>query len=221
MATAQLSFTPPQTAGHVQTTTVTIVDSRPRFRELVGAALTAHGFNLEWPLSLQAWRRGERRLALIDLCDDDTPAVLDEALDATPPIVVVGLIDGDSVEAHFDGLRAGATSVVSRKAHPGAIVDAVCAAMTGRALLPAAVARELAAAVPPARPRPDLSTEQVRMLRLMARGLSMAAIARELRVSERTLYREAKRVSALLGASNRGEALVKAARWGWLAPGSF
>jgi DNA-binding NarL/FixJ family response regulator len=45
----------------------------------------------------------------------------------------------------------------------------------------------------------------------------MTKIAREMHVSERTLYREARRLNRALGARNRAEALAKAAQLGLLA----
>lgn len=64
--------------------------------------------------------------------------------------------------------------------------------------------------------RPRLSDHDIRVLQMMAAGESMPKIARQLQVSERTLYRRARRLTYALRADTRAEALVKAAQWGFL-----
>lgn len=66
-------------------------------------------------------------------------------------------------------------------------------------------------------PPPRLSDVDIRVLQMMAAGQSMAKIARHLQVSERTLYRTARRLTHALRAETRSEALVKASQWGLLS----
>lgn len=58
-----------------------------------------------------------------------------------------------------------------------------------------------------------------RLLRLMRTGATDPAIARELGVSLRTLYRRIARLQSLLGVQSRFQLGVLAAELGWLRPG--
>ncbi|WP_091342014.1 LuxR C-terminal-related transcriptional regulator [Micromonospora rhizosphaerae] len=64
----------------------------------------------------------------------------------------------------------------------------------------------------PGVPRPDLSKEDVALLALLARGLSLDAVARRLEMSERTVRRRTRTICDRLGVSTPIEAVVWAAR---------
>ena len=201
------------------TTTIAIVDERPTFRDLVAEALLAEGFAVEAPDDVVAWAGEPGRLIIIDVTGPEGTEVLARVRRDSPVVPILALVDGQTAQDYSDALHKGATNVVSVRAHPHLVVEAVHAALTGRVVLPPEVVKELTrsaagSALPD--PRPRLSPDDVRMLQMIAAGQSMAKIARELHVSERTLYREARRLNRVLGASNRAEALVKAAQWGFL-----
>ena len=60
----------------------------------------------------------------------------------------------------------------------------------------------------------ELSREDVELLRLLARGLPLEAVARRLHTSERTVRRRIKGICGRLGVSASIEAVVWAARRG-------
>ncbi|MER7753014.1 helix-turn-helix transcriptional regulator [Kitasatospora sp. NPDC097643] len=62
----------------------------------------------------------------------------------------------------------------------------------------------------------DLTDRQLTVLRLLAAGLTDAAIARKLELSERTVRRLVAELTAGLGAESRFQAGVHAARLGWI-----
>ncbi|MEV7772619.1 helix-turn-helix transcriptional regulator [Kitasatospora sp. NPDC086791] len=62
----------------------------------------------------------------------------------------------------------------------------------------------------------DMTDRQLAVLRLLAAGLTDAAIARKLEVSERTVRRLVAELTAGLGAESRFQAGVHAARRGWI-----
>ncbi len=202
-------------------TKVTIIDQRQRFRDLVAAALTEEGFTVEWPDRIERWTSDERHIAIIDLTTAHGLDLLARLKKSPTAAVVLGLVDGHTALGYAEALQRGAANVVSKQAHPHLIVDAVHATLTGRVVLPASVVNELTqtAAAPAA--RPCLSQKDLKLLRLMAAGLPMTKIARELHVSERTVYREAKHLLSALGATTRAEGLVRAAQWGFLANEPF
>ncbi|WP_322440209.1 LuxR C-terminal-related transcriptional regulator [Micromonospora sicca] len=61
-------------------------------------------------------------------------------------------------------------------------------------------------------PRPVLSEDDVALLALLARGLSLDAVARRLEMSERTVRRRTRTICDRLGVTTPIEAVVWAAR---------
>lgn len=198
-------------------TKITIVDGRPRFREVVGAALAAEGFGVEWPDDVESWLAQPGRMAIIDLTDPQGVALLQQLRRSGSAAPVLGLVDGQTAQEYAEALHIGATNVVSMRAHPDIIIDAVHGALAGRVILPPGVVKALTQSTA-AQARPQLSESERRVLQLMAEGHSMAKIARELHISERTVYREAQRIQSLLDVSSRAEALIRAAQWGYVDP---
>ncbi|MDZ5441544.1 LuxR C-terminal-related transcriptional regulator [Micromonospora sp. 4G57] len=64
----------------------------------------------------------------------------------------------------------------------------------------------------PGVPRPVLSEDDVALLALLARGLSLDAVARRLEMSERTVRRRTRTICDRLGVTTPIEAVVWAAR---------
>ncbi len=64
----------------------------------------------------------------------------------------------------------------------------------------------------PGVPRSDLSEDDVALLALLARGLSLDAVARRLEMSERTVRRRTRMICDRLGVTTPIEAVVWAAR---------
>lgn len=64
----------------------------------------------------------------------------------------------------------------------------------------------------PGVPRPDLSEDDVALLALLARGLSLDTVARRLEMSERTVRRRTRTICDRLGVTTPIEAVVWAAR---------
>lgn len=197
-------------------TRIAIVDQRPRFFDAVAAALVAEGFAVDSPDDVEAWSGHHGRLVIIDLTQPENVGLVQRLRDSGSQTPILGLVDGGTVQDYADALHCGATNVVGMRAQPHVIVDAIHAALVGRVILPPAIAQELAQVASTHMSRPKLSAQDLRLLRMMAAGESMAKIARRLHVSERTLYREAQRLNAVLGVKTRAEALIKAAQWGFL-----
>ena len=71
---------------------------------------------------------------------------------------------------------------------------------------------------PPPPPSPHLTEREREILNLVAQGLSSSAIARMLRLSERTVEWHALQAMKRLDAKNRIQAVVLAIRDGLIAP---
>jgi DNA-binding NarL/FixJ family response regulator len=129
-------------------------------------------------------------------------------------ILVLTTFDLD--EYVFDALRAGASGFLLKDAPAEELVAAVRVLAAGDALLAPAVTRrviEAFARVPapdPTIPRrlAGLSSREVEVLRLLARGCSNAEIARRLVVSDATAKTHVSNVLTKLGLRDRIQAVI-------------
>jgi len=140
---------------------------------------------------------------------------------ADPPRVLVLTTFGNDGYV-YDALRAGATGFLLKRARPAEIVRAVRTVAGGESLLFPAAVRDLVATR--GRTRGDalrgagLTEREGEVLRLMARGLSNAEIARELVVGVETVKTHVGNVLAKLGARDRTQAVVAAYESGYIDP---
>jgi DNA-binding NarL/FixJ family response regulator len=122
----------------------------------------------------------------------------------------------------YDALQAGATGFLLKRARPAEIVQAVRTVAEGESLLFPAAVRDLVAT----RGRgggdalrgAGLTEREGAVLRLMARGLSNAEIARELVVGVETVKTHVGKVLAKVGARDRTQAVVAAYESGFIDP---
>jgi DNA-binding NarL/FixJ family response regulator len=122
----------------------------------------------------------------------------------------------------YDALQAGATGFLLKRARPAEIVQAVRTVAEGESLLFPAAVRDLVAT----RGRgggdalrgAGLTEREGEVLRLMARGLSNAEIARELVVGVETVKTHVGNVLAKVGARDRTQAVVAAYESGFIDP---
>jgi len=129
-------------------------------------------------------------------------------------IPVVALL-GSGSQAR-EALGAGARGLVLRGAPAGRLAGALRAVAEGLWVLDASVGDALLHPVP-AEPAERLTPRELEFLGLLSEGLSNKAIAERLGISERTAKFHASSVLAKLGAENRAEAIVRAARLGLVA----
>jgi DNA-binding NarL/FixJ family response regulator len=145
---------------------------------------------------------------------------------------VLMLTTFDRSEYVYEALRIGASGFLLKDAPADRLLDAVRVAAQGDALLAPSITRRLIEQFTrAARPDPDalppeleeLTSREVEVLRLVARGLSNAEIAGELVVTENTVKTHVARLLAKLGLRDRVQAVVIAYETGLvereLAPG--
>ena len=141
------------------------------------------------------------------------------------PSRVLVLTTFDLDEYVFEALRAGASGFLLKDATAEELVTAVRTLAAGESLLDPAVTRRVIdafARVP--QPRPDaqlarLTEREVQVLRLIARGLSNAEIARELVVSDATAKTHVSNVLLKLELRDRIHAVIYAYESGLIQPG--
>jgi DNA-binding NarL/FixJ family response regulator len=135
------------------------------------------------------------------------------------PIRVLVLTTFDLNEYVYDALRAGASGFLLKDTPPEQLVAGVHVVARGESLLAPSITRrlieEFAAKAPAAEAAPapeleELTTRELEVFRLIARGLSNAEIAAELVVSETTVKTHVARVLMKLGLRDRVQGVVYA-----------
>lgn len=128
-------------------------------------------------------------------------------------------------------LRAGANGYVLKTADPQEIIQAVQDVYAGKAVLDAALAVRLlrgGLVHPAGRPAPGgagaqepvepLTSREIEILNLTARGLTNKAIGVNLAISDRTVQNHLAHIFAKLNAASRTEAVMRAVSLGLVEP---
>ena len=141
---------------------------------------------------------------------------------------VVMLTTFDMDEYVYDALRAGASGFLLKDVPPEQLVAGIRAVASGDALLAPSVTRRVIEEFvrrPPtsARTMPpelgELTARELEVLKLLARGLSNAEIAKELFVSDTTVKTHVAHVLTKLDLRDRVQAVVLAYESGLVEPG--
>jgi DNA-binding NarL/FixJ family response regulator len=141
---------------------------------------------------------------------------------------VVMLTTFDTGPYVYEALRIGASGFLLKDAPAARLLDAVRVAAEGEALITPSVTRRLIEQFArAAQPRPgttpaalaELTERELQVLRLVARGLSNAEIARDLVLGENTIKTHVAHVLAKLDLRDRVQAVVIAYETGLVAPG--
>ena len=141
---------------------------------------------------------------------------------------IVMLTTFDMDEYVYDALRAGASGFLLKDVPPEQLVAGIRAVASGDALLAPSVTRRVIEEFvrrPPdsVRTAPpelaELTTRELEVLKLIARGLANAEIARELFVSETTVKTHVAHILMKLKLRDRVQAVVFAYESGLVLPG--
>jgi DNA-binding NarL/FixJ family response regulator len=144
-----------------------------------------------------------------------------------PRVLILTTFDLD--EYVYEALRAGASGFLLKDTPPEQLVQAIHVVAEGEALLAPSITKRLIEEFVrtggnlPVEPPPgvkDLTSRELEVLRLIARGMSNAEIAKELFVSETTVKTHVARVLMKLGLRDRVQAVVLAYESGLVQPGS-
>ncbi len=145
------------------------------------------------------------------------------------PIRVLILTTFDLDEYVVDALRAGASGFLLKDAPPELLLEAIRVVASGDALLAPRVTRRLLDRFVERLPSVDpavtthvdsLTDREREILRLVARGLSNAEIAKELFLGETTVKTHVSSVLSKLRLRDRVQAVVLAYETGLVTPGS-
>ena len=143
-------------------------------------------------------------------------------------VKVVMLTTFDMDEYVYDALRAGASGFLLKDVPPEQLVDGIRAVASGDALLAPSITRRVIEEFvrrPPdsVRTAPpelaELTARELEVLKLVARGLANAEIAKELFISETTVKTHVAHVLMKLKLRDRVQAVVFAYESGLVLPG--
>jgi DNA-binding NarL/FixJ family response regulator len=143
-------------------------------------------------------------------------------LERPPRVLVVTTFDLD--EYVYESLRAGASAFLLKDAPEQQLVAAVRVVADGGSLFSPSVTRRLIeefarAASPSAPALAELTSRELEVLHLIARGRSNGEIAQELVVSEHTAKTHVASILQKLGLRNRVQAVVFSYENGLVRPG--
>ena len=143
---------------------------------------------------------------------------------ASPETQIIALTSYHEDAFIFPALRAGALSYVLKDVHPEALVEVVRQAARGESVLHPQVAtrviqemRSTTAGPPPL--MTELSDRELDVLRLIAQGLSNAAIAEACTISEKTVKKHVSNILSKLHLLDRTQAAVLAWKQGLMRQG--
>ena len=179
----------------------------------------------------EAVRLVRRHVPTVALLDIRMP-VLDgltaarQVIALVPATRVLVLTTFDADEYVYTALRAGVSGFLLKDAPADQLVIAVRSLAAGDALIDPAITRRLISRFALAAHQPNHVPDELRpltarerdVLRLVARGLSNAEIARELTVEENTVKTHVSRILTKLGLRDRVQAVVLAYESGFVTP---
>ena len=161
-------------------------------------------------------------LALVDLgLPDGSGVALIERLHPLGTLCVVATVFDD--DAHlFPALHAGAQGYVLKDQTPESLAAMLAGIAAGQPPLSPSIARRLLRHFQPAAPaqaaEPALTARESDVLRLIAKGLSVAEVACMLELSRHTVAGYLKDIYRKLSVGSRAEAALEAMRRGLVAP---
>jgi DNA-binding NarL/FixJ family response regulator len=199
---------------------VAIDDPSPTFRRGLAHVLREAGMFAVEPADLRSWVGPAAHRAVVMTVDGPARLhTITDLVDRQAALVVVALVQDLEGDAAAAALRAGAAAVAHHDDLPDRLIEVVSYALNGDALLPVDLARVLAHSPPVgAAERIGLTADEVGWIDDLARNRSVARIAADAGVSERTMYRRLDHLFHRIGVHNRIEAVAWATRNRYLDP---
>jgi DNA-binding NarL/FixJ family response regulator len=171
--------------------------------------LQAADFPTAWALAARG-----AGLCIVDLNMPGAPPLegVGGVMAAAPDARLLVLTGQDDDALMLDLLRLGVAGFASKTLEPAVLAAAIELVAAGGRYLPPRLAELGPLAPAPARTaaKSPLTERQLSVLRLMARGQANKQIARELELSPATVKTHVATLIAVLGASNRTEAVARA-----------
>ena len=139
-----------------------------------------------------------------------------ELKDLSPGTKALVLTSEESEEVIVEAMRAGAVGYLLKQVEGGSLLSAVQTIARGHSLVDPALARRMIDWMGHATEAPDelanLTEQQLRILRLLAEGLTNREIGARLYLAEKTVKNHVTRILAKLGVQRRTQAALLASR---------
>lgn len=208
---------------------VLVVDDHPTILEGVrmalesSAGITVASIAVDGATARTRYRSTRPDVVVMDhsLPDTDGISLARELKDADPRARVLLLTASDDPTIAEQAVRNGCDGYLAKTATPAAIVDAVRRLHAGEALFDVDLLVRALRDEPRRSDPTELSTRELAVLRLLARGSSTETVAAELYVSVNTVRSHVRRILEKLGAHSKLEAVAVAMRDGILGPDDF
>lgn len=135
---------------------------------------------------------------------------------SAPEVRCLVLTSYDDEEAIVAAIRAGAAGYVLKEVHGDSLLGSVRAVADGQSLIDPAMARRVIQWIEQANQGPEelagLTEQQLRILELLAEGLTNREIGLRLYLAEKTVKNHVTRILATLGVQRRTQAALLASR---------
>jgi two-component system NarL family response regulator len=166
------------------------------------------------PAAIAAYAAHKPDITLLDLRlpGMDGPQIIQVIRQTDPGAKIIILTTYDADEDVYRAVQAGARGYLLKGTFAEGIMEAIRNVHAGRRLIAPEVAARLADRVS----SPSLTSREVAVLELVAKGMSNKEIGAALFVSETTIKYHLKNIYAKLGASDRTEAALVATQRGIL-----
>jgi len=180
----------------------------------IASVLSATGLEVADTEDVVRWARGGgRRIVVVIMTAPGGVDLFRELRKARCGAATVAVVESDSPMAYVEALKAGACSAVDAKCPPEQLVAVAKAALSEHTLLPVEVMHHLVSSSYPVS-APRLSSQEVEVLRALADGMTVKALADSFMYSPREMHRRLRKLYDRMGAANRTRAIVLATRWG-------
>ncbi len=194
---------------------VGVVNAPPLYAIGLSDALESTRFTIETVQDPAAWTAAYPNETLLWLVREPSHfAAVGQVAGCSPQVHILTVLDPLTADAALASLRVGAIGAVGLDESPDDVVTAIEAAVSGRVLLPACVARSLVEKLSYEFRVDQLDERDVSCLRALAGGEKVAQIARNFGYSEREMYRRLRHLYTRMAVQGRTEALLLAARSG-------
>ncbi|KAA0595249.1 DNA-binding NarL/FixJ family response regulator [Azospirillum lipoferum] len=202
------------------TRTILLVDDHPIVRAgcqrlLAEAALGRVVEAEDVGSALDRWRAERPDVVVLDLNipgDGGGMAVLRTIREESPavPVLIFSMHEDPAIAAR--ALKAGARGYVTKNDAPDSLASAIGTVLAGRIHLDSGLARDLALMTlsPPSDPLAALTQREREILALVGRGLTAAAVAERLGISQKTVANTCTQIKDKLGADST-RALIRIA----------
>ncbi len=202
---------------------VVVADDHPVVGDGIVALLDAAGFDVvgeaedsERAIAVCKVRRPELLLLDYELPPGDAPTVIRAVREQLPELRILVFTAFQDAERARLVLDIGANGFVTKGLRGPALIAVINRVVSGERVIPPEIER-LLVEQPVNDQQP--SERQRAVVEAVARGGTNREIAEELGITERTVKYHLRMVFDRLGASNRAEAVARAAEAGWLRRG--